>query len=81
MNPLVALEGSAGGAATAAASSSLKRVALSFLWLVLALYDFGFRIHWPAWERANWLVPPLVSAAAFGFIGWKLNISRRKLNE
>lgn len=47
---------------------------LAILWLVQALFSFGFVLHWdwPSWTAANWYLPEVICLAGFSLIGWRL---------
>ena len=54
-------------------------LAMGFLWLAQALFDFGDCLHWgwPLWNRLNYIVPPSLIIALCVWIGLR---ARARLN-
>lgn len=42
---------------------------LAILWILQALFRFGFYLHYPTWMAFNWRIPPVLAASAFVIIG------------
>jgi hypothetical protein len=47
---------------------------LAILWLLLAVYDFGYALGWqaPAWRELNQWWPTALCIGAFGYIGYEV---------
>jgi hypothetical protein len=47
---------------------------LAILWLLLAVYDFGYSLGWqaPAWRELNTWWPTAVCIGAFGYVWYKV---------
>ena len=51
---------------------------LALLWMAQGVFNLGFGLHLPAWLGwPNWVIQPLLAAAAFVVIGWRLKLRPR----
>lgn len=53
---------------------------LAILWLLLAVYDFGYSLGWqaPAWRELNTWWPTALCIGAFGYIGYEMPAVRQR---
>lgn len=60
-----------GGAAPHTRRPDLSLIVALF-WIGQSTFDWGWILHWPAWNAASWILGPSMGIVAFLLLAWRL---------